>query len=125
MFCPNCGSQNDDNARFCATCSKPFVENSQPVQPMQPAVVPGKGMGIAAMILGIVSLVLFCFWYLAIPCGIVGLILGILSLNKAKAVGMKNGLATAGIITSAIAIGIAVIIVLLAAIGITAATAYL
>lgn len=24
MFCPNCGTKNDDNARFCASCGRPL-----------------------------------------------------------------------------------------------------
>ena len=85
----------------------------QPVQsPYGAPVVPGKGLAIAAMILGIVSLALFCLWYLAIPCGIVGLVLGAIAHNKAKAVGMKSGMATAGIVCSAIALGIALLFII-------------
>lgn len=88
----------------------------QPVQttPYGAPVVPGKGLAITAMILGIVSLALFCIWYLAIPCGIVGLVLGAVAHNKAKAVGMKSGMATAGIVCSAIALGIALIFIICA-----------
>jgi hypothetical protein len=85
----------------------------QPVQsPYGAPVVPGKGLAITAMILGIVSLALFCLWYLAIPCGIVGLVLGAIAHNKAKAVGMKSGMATAGIVCSSIALGIALLFVI-------------
>lgn len=133
MFCTKCGTQNDDNLNFCASCGAPLKEEQpapqqpaqQPVQPtyqqpvQQPAqpayqqpgypvqqpVVPGKGMGIAGMVLGIIGLVLMCFWYLGIPCAIIGLILSGLATSKAKQVGLKNGMATAGIVCSCIALG--------------------
>ena len=30
MFCPNCGSKNDDNVKFCANCGN-LIDNNQPV----------------------------------------------------------------------------------------------
>lgn len=55
-----------------------------------------KGLAIAAMVLGIVSLVLFCIWYISIPCAILAIIFGILSLKSTK-----RGMAIAGISTGA------------------------
>lgn len=43
-----------------------------------------QGMAIAALICGILSLVLFCFWFLAIPLGIVAAILGMIAKGKAQ-----------------------------------------
>lgn len=136
MFCPNCGAQNEDGIAFCASCGSALNEQAQqpvyqqpvyqqpaPQQPVyqQPApqrpVVPGKGMAITSMVLGIVALVLFCIFYIAIPCGIVALVLGIVAKNKASAVGMKSGMATAGIVCSCIALGITVLYLLIAAVG--------
>ena len=71
--------------------------------------IPGKGLGIASMVLGIVSLALFCVLYLAIPCAIVGAILGGVALSKAKQAGVKNGMGVAGLTCSLIALGILVI----------------
>lgn len=143
MFCSQCGMNNADNAAFCAGCGAPLA-NEQPVaqeapqQPEAPVVqqpqgdfqpsytptpspeLPGKGMGIAGMILGIASLVLMCYFYIALPCAIVGLILSCSANGKAKKVGMKNGCAVAGIITSSIGLGLGVIYLLLAAIGFAA-----
>ncbi len=34
MFCENCGSQNVDGAKFCASCGAPLAA-SQPVQPVE------------------------------------------------------------------------------------------
>ena len=123
MFCPNCGAQNADNVAFCASCGANLGAQQPvyqaPVQPVyqQPAQqpVPGKGMGIAGMVLGIVALVLFCWWYVAIPCAIVGAILSGVALKKAQEVGKKNGMAVAGLVCSCIALGIAIIFIAAAA----------
>lgn len=36
MFCPNCGTQNDEDALFCGVCGANLKENQQPVQPETP-----------------------------------------------------------------------------------------
>jgi len=59
------------------------------------------GLTIASMVLGIVSLVLWCFWFISIPCGVLALIFGILGIKKPG-----KGMAIAGIITGAITIAI-------------------
>lgn len=147
MFCTKCGQQNDDNVSFCTNCGAPLnsEENTNPqAQPVQPEVqppqqpqyqaqapqsqpnapVPGKGLGIASMVLGIVSLALFCFLYIAIPCAVVGIILGIVGYNQAKKVNAPKGMATAGIVCSAIALGILVIALILTLIGVIGAASY-
>ena len=43
-----------------------------------------------------------CYAVVIFPCAIIGLILGCMANSRAKAVGLKNGFATAGIITSVI-----------------------
>lgn len=88
------------------------VNNPQPMQPPPPPYQPPqqkKGMAIASLVLGIVSLVFFCAWYLSIPCAIVGLILGIIANKK-----FKTGMATAGIILSIIGIVTGVTMAILA-----------
>lgn len=138
-FCPTCG--NNMNAAPVQPAQPVYQQPAQPVyqqpvyqqpvyqqpvyQPVQPVyqqpaaapAVPGKGLGIASMVLGIVSLVMFCAWYLAIPCALVGCILGAVALNKAKQAGMKNGMGVAGLTCSLIALAILIIIVILGAAG--------
>ena len=125
-YCKNCGSLNNDGVLYCASCGAP-MQAAQPQQPIYPVnnyqqpvpqSVPGKGLGITSMVLGIISLVLFCFWFIALPCAIVGIILGCISISQAKEAGMKNGMATAGIVCSAIAIVLVILILILAAIGV-------
>lgn len=58
-----------------------------------------KGFSITSMVLGIVSLVLFCVWYASIPCGILAIIFGIIGKKRAG-----RGMAIAGLVTGLIAI---------------------
>ena len=68
-------------------------------------------MAIASMVLGIVSLVLFCIWWLAIPCAILAVILGVVARGKAsRGEAEGRGMATAGIICGAVAIMLAVLL---------------
>lgn len=56
-----------------------------------------KGLCIASMVLGIITLVLFCVWYISIPCGILAIIFGALGVKT-----IDKGMAIAGIVTGAI-----------------------
>ena len=49
-----------------------------------------KGMAIAAMILGIVSIVLCCIWYISIIAGVVAIVLGIMYNKKNGKCGMST-----------------------------------
>ena len=64
-----------------------------------------KGFSIAALVLGIIALVICCIWYVSIPCGIIALILGIIGLKSSK-----RGMSIAGIVLGIIGIIIAIII---------------
>ena len=78
-------------------------------QPYQAPVIPGKGLGIGSMVLGIIAICCCCIWYLSLPCAIVGLILGGVGASQASQAGQKNSMATAGITCSIIAIACAII----------------
>jgi len=95
-----------------------YDPNGSPFGPTPPAPASGgsSGKAIASMVLGIVSLALFCFWYLAIPCAIVGLVLGVLSMKKKE---NGHGMAVAGVVMSIVAVAIAVILVILVAVGVS------
>lgn len=67
----------------------------------------GKGLGIASMVCGIVSLIGCCgLWYIGIPCAIVAIILGIIQIVKNE----SKGMAIAGIICGAIGIILSVLV---------------
>ena len=72
------------------------------------------GLAIASMVLGIISLVLFCVWFISIPTGVIGLILSSISLSTKKS---GRGMAIAGLVCSLIGIALYIIIFVLAGIG--------
>ena len=59
------------------------------------------GFNIASLVLGIVSIALWCLWIISIPCSILALIFGILGIRKEG-----KGLAIAGITTGSISLAI-------------------
>ncbi len=67
-----------------------------------------RGLGIASMILGIVSVVLCCTLWISLITSILGLILGIVSMVK-----KRNGFALAGIITSSFGIALSLLMLVL------------
>ena len=131
MICQKCGSACIDGAKFCDKCgaSLSAPAAAQPVSAPAPVynysapapTMPGKGFAIAGMVLGIVALAFFCFWPISLSCGIVGSILSAISLSKTKPFGMKNPMATAGVVCSIIAVGLMILFILLVAAGIASA----
>lgn len=65
-----------------------------------------KGLSIASMVLGIVSLVMLCLWYVSIPCAILAIIFAIVGRKKGG-----KGMAATGLILGIIALAIDVVIV--------------
>ena len=82
-------------------------ENTQNNVPQQ-----GKGLAIASMVLGIISVVLFCIPYICIPCGLIGLILGGVALATKKP---GKGMAIAGLVCSILGIAVYVICLIIGA----------
>jgi len=75
--------------------------------PLTPEQRSARNMGIAGMVLGIVALVFCWFFFLSLPCGIVGLVLSIIAIKKGE-----KGMAIAGLVCSALALLVCVIIIL-------------
>lgn len=72
----------------------------------------GSGLAIAALVLGIVSLVLFCIPYVAVPGAIVAIILGAVARGKAKrGEAAGKGMATAGLVCGIISILFVILLV--------------
>ena len=142
MICNNCGTVCNDDAKFCRNCGTALTTQSnaqnntsqygytQYQQPqyqqvyVMPETFPGKGLGIAGMVVGIVSLVLTCLFYFSLPAAITGAILSGVSLSKSKAVGAENKMAVAGLVCSIIALGIALIFVVIMIMSIVAVSAF-
>lgn len=127
MYCPNCGKQSPDEATVCTECGLKFGPvSTEPVydpainayrQPVYiPATIPGKGVSIASLVLGIISVVFFLTAYIAAAIAVVGLVLGIYGKSKSKKLGLPNGSATAGIACSSVCLGIELTILLVAVI---------
>ncbi|MGW0790994.1 DUF4190 domain-containing protein [Streptomyces sp. NPDC002911] len=77
-------------------------------QPWGPA--PANGLGIAAMVLGIIAVAGFCMWGLGVILGILALIFGIIGRGRAKRGEATNGgMALAGIILGSISIVISAV----------------
>ena len=61
-----------------------------------------KGLSIASMVLGIVSLVFYCFWFVSVPGAILAIIFGFIGMKRAG-----RGMAIAGLV-----LGIVTLVVL-------------
>lgn len=107
-------NQNDVQQTYSDQYQQPQYQNNQYQTQYQNQMPPKKsnGMSIASMVLGIISLVVFCVPYFSIPASIVGLILGIISIRGKKD---GKGMAVAGIILCSIALLIGVLIIILSA----------
>jgi hypothetical protein len=82
---------------------------------------PGKGLNIASMVLGIISLLLmFWAWGIGVIPAVIGLVLGVVGKGKSREVGAPTGMATAGIVCSIVALvtNIAVTIICLGCFGV-------
>ena len=112
MYCENCGAQNTEGASYCSNCGAPMGQqanfNYQTPATQPKRKIPSLGMGITSMVLGATTCGFLCYAIFIVPCAIIGLILGCMANSRAKAVGLKNGFATAGIITSVIGLVLAV-----------------
>lgn len=137
VFCPNCGNavqaNNPQQPQQQPNFQQPNFQQPNFQQPnfqqpnfqqpgfQQPGFqqpfqqpdtpTPGKALGIVSMILGILSLVLFCYYYLSIPCAIVSIILSCIGKSQAKKAGKSLGMATAGLVCSIVALAIDIIII--------------
>jgi hypothetical protein len=78
----------------------------------QSAVRPGNGLAVAALVLGVASLVAavsFVLFPLALLGGLVAAILGGIAVSRGRARGANSGQAIAGIVCGVIALAIAVV----------------
>ncbi|MFE7901080.1 DUF4190 domain-containing protein [Streptomyces sp. NPDC057424] len=86
-------------------------------------VAPQNGMGVAAMVLGIISCTLFCLYgVVSLVTGILAVVFGIKGRKRAEAgVATNHGQAQAGLIMGIIGIILGITVIVLIAVGITAA----
>jgi hypothetical protein len=90
-----------------AAPAAPATDAAPAAAPMTPtAENPGHGLGIASLIVSILG------------AGLIGIILGVIGLNKSKKAGQKNGLALAGIIVGALNLIVVTIIIVVSLMGV-------
>lgn len=75
-----------------------------------------KGFNITSMILGIISLLSFCWWYISLPTGIIAIIFSIAGRKNAG-----RGMGIAGLVLGIIGLILCILIYLLIICGILAA----
>ena len=71
------------------------------------------GYAVASLVLGILSIVFCCCWYIGLILGVVGLILAII----AKKNGNQEGICKAGLVLNIIGVAISAIFLILAIVG--------
>lgn len=136
-FCTKCGTQLNDGACFCSACGTPLNgQNAQPQMQFQQSVyvytkpkVPGRGLGIAGMVLGIIGLFYSVVMLMAVIAALKTMnlydyeafsvniplifmillysslsILGVSLAGCAKRKGYRTGISTAGVVTGIIGI---------------------
>lgn len=105
MICPNCKTNNPDNANFCEMCGAPLVQqnNAQPNNVQQPMMPQGRmsGKAIAGFVLSLVGLCIA-----GIIMGILGIIFSSLAMKEINAdpTVRGKGFAIAGLVVSIIAL---------------------
>ena len=115
QFCAQCGQQLPDGTAFCPVCGMPvpFSAGMLPLVCNTPSpAVPGSGMAIASLVLGICSILslllllteLSLFGFLSIPLGITGCIFGVMAKKEIRYQNPngKTAMATSGIVCSII-----------------------
>lgn len=85
----------------------PVYGGNVPAKPFKPGDPSKNWMGILAMILGILSILICCLWYLSLIFGLGGLIFGIIGRKS-----QQKGMATAGMVTGIIGLFISLIVII-------------
>lgn len=78
-----------------------------------------KGFNITSLVLGIISVICFCWWYVSIPTGIIAIIFSIAGKNDAG-----RGMGVAGMVLGIIGLVLCIALYILAIIGVAALGAY-
>lgn len=113
VYCSKCGKQMEDGATFCSRCGAPLHNPNIYRAPLQNPNIYGApkmnqprkaGLGIAALVLGIVGVLAWIIPIIGLPVGIVALVFGILGLKKSS-----KGMSIAGIVLGAVCLVLTII----------------
>ena len=66
-----------------------------------------KGFNITSMVLGIISVVCICWWYVSLPCGIIAIIFGIAGKDRGG-----RGMGIAGLVLGIIGVAVCILLIL-------------
>lgn len=113
MFCPYCGANLTDNAKFCSSCGAQIekentsevvtetnnqLQTNQPTPNTQSTVKKFSGAAIAGFVLSLVGIIVA-----GIPCGVLGIIFSAAGMSETKNQEKRGkGLAIAGLVISII-----------------------
>jgi dienelactone hydrolase len=132
-LCPQCQAVMQPGAAVCVECgydrrtgrATAAAQATAAAAPANRTYVPGyqrrvdhsaeqgtSNYALTSMILGICSLVFFCFWKLALPASIVAIVLGIMSRSQTSAGRGGRGMAIAGITCGSISLCISAILII-------------
>jgi hypothetical protein len=94
MFCPQCGEENPDNAKFCSKCGAALKAAPAPAPAPAATGERTSGMAVTALIMGILGFVFFG------PLAILAIIFGGIGLSQTgKDPTLKGrGMAVAGLV---------------------------
>jgi len=95
--------------------SEELEKREEKVETKETATGNSKGFRIASLVLGIVSLVIFCIWYLSIPCAILAIVFSVLAKKKSG----KSGMTTAGLVLGIVTLAILAVVLFLGIIGVS------
>jgi hypothetical protein len=81
--------------------------NYQPPAPQGGSI----GLAVTSMILGIISLICFCAWYISLPLALIAIVLGFIAKGQAdRGQAGGRGMAVAGLVLGSIAVLLALIL---------------
>ncbi|MCL2665506.1 MAG: zinc-ribbon domain-containing protein [Defluviitaleaceae bacterium] len=109
MYCPKCGTDVQENVQYCNVCGEklPLQQQYGGDGGYYPPAPERNGKSVAALVLGIISTVTCCLGCVSLPCGIVGLVLGVLGFKENT--GSNKTLAVVGIVLCGLALLAAVV----------------
>lgn len=90
MICRRCGNQIEEHENYCPNCGEPAIQSANQqinyayAQVPRPEVKKNPGIGIVALVMGILGLLAWCIPIVGFPVGIIALVFGIVAINKSN-----------------------------------------